>query len=87
MSVRVSSRRSAARRERAAASVFETPIMKPDDVLMEDGMEGEVKEADAFRARIEALRSEMGDGWLKVLTQSNATGARPAAEQRTGVSG
>lgn len=87
MSVRVSSRRSAARRGRAAASVFETPIMKPDDVLMEDGMEEEVKEADAFRARIEALRSEMGDGWLKVFTQSNATGARPAAEQRTGVSG
>jgi hypothetical protein len=61
--------------------------MKPDDVLMEDGMEGEIKEADAFRARIEALRSEMGDGWLKVFTQSNATGERPAAEQRTGVSG
>ena len=71
MSVRVSSRRSAARRGRAATSVFETPITKPDNVLMGEGMEGEIKEADAFRARIEALRSEMGDGWLKVFTQSN----------------
>jgi Leucine-rich repeat (LRR) protein len=79
MSVRVSSRRSAARRGRVAASVFETPITKPDDVLMEEG-KGEIKEGDAFRARIEALRSEMGDGWLKVFTQSNAT-------QRAGVSG
>jgi hypothetical protein len=86
-SVRVSSRRSAARRARAAASVFETPIAKPDDVLMEEGMEGEIKEGDAFRARIEALRSEMGDGWLKVFTQSSAAATRTAAEQRTGVSG
>ena len=85
--VRVSSRRSVTRRGRAATSVFETPITKPDDVRMEDGMEGEIKEADAFRARIEALRSEMGDGWLKVFTQSNAAATRTAAEQRTGVSG
>jgi len=55
---------------------------------MEEGTEGEIKEADAFRARIEALRSEMGDGWLKVFTQSNtATTTRTTAEQRTGVSG
>ncbi|KAF8499637.1 hypothetical protein F5888DRAFT_1684194 [Russula emetica] len=87
MSVRVTSRRSAARRGRAAASVFETPITKPDDVLMEEGMEGEINEADAFRARMEALRSEMGDGWLKVFTQSSAAATRTAAEQRTGVSG
>jgi hypothetical protein len=87
MSVRVSSRRSSTRRGRAATSVFETPISKPDDALMEEGTEGEIKEADAFRARIEALRSEMGDGWLKVFTQSNAAATRAAAEQRTGVSG
>jgi len=61
--------------------------MKPDDVLGEEGMEGEIKEADAFRARMEALRSEMGDGWLKVFTQSNAAVTRTAAEQRAGVSG
>jgi Leucine-rich repeat (LRR) protein len=87
MSVKVSSRRSATRRGRAATSVYETPITKPDDVRMEEGVEGEIKEADAFRARIEALRSEMGDGWLKVFTQSNAAATRTAAEQTTGVSG
>ena len=86
-SVKVSSRRSAARRGRVSASVFETPTTKTDEVLVEEGMEREVKEADAFRARIEALRSEMGDGWLKVFTQSNATATRTAAEQRAGASG
>lgn len=28
-------------------------------------------EADAFRAKMEALRNEVGDSWLKVLSQSN----------------
>ena len=69
MSVRVSSRRSAARRARAAASVFEAPGKA------EEGTGEEIKEADAFRARVEALRSEMGDGWLKVFSQSNAGGS------------
>ncbi|KAH9036713.1 hypothetical protein EDB83DRAFT_2414046 [Lactarius deliciosus] len=64
MSVRVS-----ARRARAAASVFEAPGM------VEDGVGEEIKEADAFRARVEALRSEMGDGWLKVFSQSHAGGS------------
>lgn len=71
MSVRVSSRRSAARRARAAASVFEAPPGKA-----EEGSGEEIKEAsDAFRARVEALRSEMGDGWLKVFSQSHAGGS------------
>ncbi|KAH9062480.1 hypothetical protein EDB87DRAFT_1607648 [Lactarius vividus] len=69
MSVRVSTRRSAARRARAAASVFEAPGK------VEDGIGEEIKEADAFRARVEALRSEMGDGWLKVFSQSHAGGS------------
>ncbi|KAH8982673.1 hypothetical protein EDB92DRAFT_2055441 [Lactarius akahatsu] len=69
MSVRVSARRSAARRARAAASVFEAPGK------VEDGVGEEIKEADAFRARVEALRSEMGDGWLKVFSQSHAGGS------------
>ncbi|KAH8978255.1 hypothetical protein EDB86DRAFT_2836947 [Lactarius hatsudake] len=56
MSVRVSARWSAARRARAAASVFEAPGK------VEDGVGEEIKEADAFRARVEALRSEVGDG-------------------------
>ncbi|KAH9033246.1 hypothetical protein EDB85DRAFT_1952365 [Lactarius pseudohatsudake] len=66
MSVRVSARRSVARRARAATSVFEAPGK------VEDGVGEEIKEADAFRARVEALRSEMGDGWLKVFSQSHA---------------
>jgi Leucine-rich repeat (LRR) protein len=69
MSVRVSARRSAARRARAAASVFEAPGK------MEEGSGEGIKEADAFRARVEALRSEMGDGWLKVFSQSHAGGS------------
>jgi hypothetical protein len=27
-------------------------------------------DADAFRRRIEALRKDMGDGWLKVYSQT-----------------
>ncbi|KAH9166453.1 hypothetical protein EDB89DRAFT_2130114 [Lactarius sanguifluus] len=69
MNVRVSARRSAARRARAAASVFEAPGK------VEDGVGKEIKEADAFRARVEVLRSEMGDGWLKVFSQSHAGGS------------
>ncbi|KAI0045903.1 hypothetical protein FA95DRAFT_1560682 [Auriscalpium vulgare] len=53
--------KSAARRARASASVFEAGAGSGADDL---------KEADAFRARIEALRSDMGEGWLKVLSQS-----------------
>ena len=86
MSVRVTTRRSAARRGRVSASVFEAPTTKADNKV-EEGMEGEIKEADAYRARIEALRSEMGDGWLKVFTQSNAAVTRPIVEQTAGLSG
>ncbi|KAH9054742.1 hypothetical protein EDB87DRAFT_1580354 [Lactarius vividus] len=48
MNVRVSARWSAARRARAAASVFEAPGK------VEDGVGEEIKEADAFRAQVEA---------------------------------
>ena len=37
------------------------------------------READAFRARIEALRADMGEGWLKVFTQSHMGSPPPAA--------
>jgi Leucine rich repeat len=82
LSVRVSARRSAARRARVAASVFEAPSPKADKG--EEGIGREIKEADAFRAQVEALRSEMGDGWLKVFSQSHtaaSTTTRPAAER------
>ena len=41
--------------------------------------EGQFEEADAFRARIEALRSDMGEGWLKVFNQSLIVGSPPRA--------
>lgn len=59
------SSRSAARRARVSASVFEPPASST-------GAEGKpFDESAAFRARIEALRSDMGDGWLKVFNQSH----------------
>ena len=87
LSVRVSTRRSAARQARVAASAFEAPSPKTDKG--EEGIEREINEADAFRARVEALRSEMGDGWLKVFSQSHASaaGTMPAVGERAGVSG
>jgi len=53
--------RAAIRRARATASTFDPPG--------DPGDPGQSPEA--FRAKIEALRSDMGDGWLKVLNQSH----------------
>jgi len=50
--------RAAIRRARATASTFDPP-----------GDPGQSPEA--FRAKVEALRADMGDGWLKVLNQSH----------------
>lgn len=44
-----------------AYSVFEPP---------ETSMDGGMREGELYRARIEALRTDMGDGWLKVFSQS-----------------
>ncbi|RPD57632.1 L domain-like protein [Lentinus tigrinus ALCF2SS1-7] len=49
------------RRARVSASVYEQSKEEGDR---------QFQEADAFRARIEALRSDMGEGWLKVFNQS-----------------
>ena len=63
--------RSAARRARQSATMYEPS--KEDE-------EGEqAREAEAFRARIEALRSDMGEGWLKVFTQSHMSSPPPSA--------
>lgn len=62
------SSKSAKRRARASASVFEQSDVNGKDE--EDGKK-QFAEAEAFRARIEALRSDMGDGWLKVFNQSH----------------
>ncbi|KAI0645921.1 hypothetical protein C8Q79DRAFT_967008 [Trametes meyenii] len=60
--------RGAARRARVSASVYEPS--------KEDASESHLGEADAFRARIEALRSDMGEGWLKVFNQSQLASPR-----------
>ncbi|TBU41770.1 L domain-like protein [Dichomitus squalens] len=56
--------RAQARRARVSASVYEPGNARGK----ESG--NQFEEADAFRARIEALRSDMGEGWLKVFNQS-----------------
>jgi Leucine-rich repeat (LRR) protein len=70
------------RRGRVSASVYE-----PDDGSVEDSADGpetearrQLRQADAYRARIEALRSEVGDGWLKVFSQSGLGSPSPSAK-------
>ncbi|KAB5589727.1 LRR protein [Ceratobasidium theobromae] len=55
--------KSAKRRARASASVFEPA---PSPSLDESPR---VDDAEAFRRKMEALRAEVGDSWLKVLSQ------------------
>jgi hypothetical protein len=71
--------KSAKRRARVSASVYEpdggtSPGTKADDANYGPGPETEAKrqlrQADAYRAKIEALRNEVGEGWLKVFSQS-----------------
>jgi len=57
--------RSAARRKRVSASVFESPT-----ILVEEANDNRAGDAEAFRKKIEALRNDMGDGWLKVFSQT-----------------
>ena len=64
--------RAQARRARMSASVYE-----PGPDAGAGAQFG--SEADAFRARIEALRSDMGEGWLKVFNQSQIVGSPPRA--------
>ena len=53
--------KAATRRARATASTFDQP-----------GGTGDPDQSpEAFRAKVEALRADMGDGWLKVLNQSH----------------
>ncbi|KAF5385758.1 hypothetical protein D9615_002487 [Tricholomella constricta] len=57
------------RRARVSASVYEPPNISDG----EDGGRGgeDIRDnADAYRRRIEALKKDMGDGWLKVFSQS-----------------
>ncbi|KAF8070203.1 leucine rich repeat domain-containing protein [Lyophyllum atratum] len=56
------------RRARVSASVYE-PASVSDE---EEGSRGgdDRDNADAFRKQMEALKKDMGDGWLKVFSQS-----------------
>jgi Leucine-rich repeat (LRR) protein len=60
------SSRSAMRRTRVSASMYEAP----DAAELSKGAEDQMRDGDDFRKKIEALRSDMGDGWLKVFSQS-----------------
>ncbi|TRM69636.1 hypothetical protein BD626DRAFT_474840 [Schizophyllum amplum] len=61
--------RAAARRSRVSASVFEPPRREDSG---ERGEEGEDFDGEAYRRKIEALKKDMGDGWLKAFSQSQA---------------
>ncbi|CAE6470521.1 unnamed protein product [Rhizoctonia solani] len=58
--------KSAKRRARASASVYEPGVPITDEPRMDD--------AEAFRHKMEALRAEVGDSWLKVLSQQQQQG-------------
>lgn len=49
---------------RRSYSVFEPPDTTET--------QNQLREAEVYRARIESLRSDMGEGWLKVFSQSQA---------------
>jgi len=54
------------RRTRVSASFFEPSTMRSrNDATMDDSM-------DAYRKRIESLKQDMGDSWLKVYSQSHS---------------
>jgi hypothetical protein len=65
--------KSATRRARISASVFE-PSTETDAAAI-----SQTKDADAYRRRIEALRADMGEGWLKVFNQSQIGSAGVAS--------
>ncbi|KAF8554172.1 hypothetical protein OG21DRAFT_1509186 [Imleria badia] len=50
---------------RRGRSVFEPP-----DSVAGESEESQMREGELYRARIEALRTDMGEGWLKVYRQS-----------------
>ncbi|THH10504.1 hypothetical protein EW145_g1284 [Phellinidium pouzarii] len=63
------------RRNRVSASVYEPPASSDADTVESAK---QLKDADVFRARIEALRAEMGDNWLQVLSQSQFGSDQPS---------
>ncbi|PSR76526.1 hypothetical protein PHLCEN_2v8429 [Hermanssonia centrifuga] len=70
--------RATARRNRISASVYEPPPQSGEK------REAQISDAEAFRARIEALRSDMGEGWLKVFNQSHLGSPSPTSGVASG---
>ncbi|KAK0461361.1 leucine-rich protein [Desarmillaria tabescens] len=67
--------KSAARRARVTASVYEPATLGSD---REDIQGEEINDnADAYRRKIEALKKDMGDGWLKVFSQTQMKATTP----------
>ncbi|GLB37129.1 putative leucine rich repeat [Lyophyllum shimeji] len=68
--------RSGTRRARVSASVYEPPSMTDGE---EGGRGGEdIRDnAEAYRRQLEALKKDMGDGWLKVFSQSQMKNPSP----------
>ncbi|KAJ3733631.1 L domain-like protein [Lentinula guzmanii] len=73
---------SSARRARVSASVYEPSTGHSGD-YDDDSFAGRERndvadEADAFRRRIEALKQDMGDGWLKIFSQTQMKTPSPS---------
>ncbi|KAI5118458.1 hypothetical protein M0805_006277 [Coniferiporia weirii] len=66
---------SSKRHNRVSASLYEPPTL--DGAVTDESMK-QRDDADAFRAKIEALRAEMGDNWLQVLSQSQFRTDQPS---------
>ncbi|KAG1732258.1 uncharacterized protein EDB91DRAFT_1152477 [Suillus paluster] len=58
---------------RRVSTVFEPP----DEGQSQS--QSQIRDAELYRARMQALRSDMGDGWLKVFSQSQTPSPRVAA--------
>jgi Leucine-rich repeat (LRR) protein len=65
------SSKSAMRRARISASLYEPQTTASYGEVVRDGAGDDIRDnADAYRRRVEALKKDMGDGWLKAFSQS-----------------
>jgi len=69
------SSKAAKRRTRMSASVYEPPSA---GAVEDSGKQCDIRDsAEAYRRKLEALKKDMGDGWLKVLSQSQVKPLSP----------